>query len=102
MIRRPPRSTLFPYTTLFRSPRLALAACWYWIRKLQARVLADDHAAAIAAAAQADGLLWTSPFYFERAEYHFFAALARAALCDAARDAERTRHLEALAAHHRQ
>ncbi len=83
-------------------PRLALAACWYWIRKLQARVLAGDHAGAIAAAAQADGLLWTSPFYFERAEYHFYAALARAALCDAARDAERTRHLEALAAHHRQ
>src|SRR3712207_7976601 len=23
MIRRPPRSTLFPYTTLFRSPRIA-------------------------------------------------------------------------------
>src|SRR2546430_11400967 len=23
MIRRPPRSTLFPYTTLFRSPRVA-------------------------------------------------------------------------------
>src|SRR2546427_3579109 len=29
MIRRPPRSTLFPYTTLFRSPSLArmLAMC---------------------------------------------------------------------------
>src|SRR6478735_11872990 len=26
MIRRPPRSTLFPYTTLFRSPRSRLAA----------------------------------------------------------------------------
>src|SRR3990167_5415226 len=25
MIRRPPRSTLFPYTTLFRSPKLACA-----------------------------------------------------------------------------
>src|SRR2546430_3309184 len=25
MIRRPPRSTLFPYTTLFRSPRLVTA-----------------------------------------------------------------------------
>src|SRR2546427_7777351 len=25
MIRRPPRSTLFPYTTLFRSPMLSLA-----------------------------------------------------------------------------
>src|SRR5437016_11828357 len=26
MIRRPPRSTLFPYTTLFRSPRAAARA----------------------------------------------------------------------------
>src|SRR2546430_10684063 len=26
MIRRPPRSTLFPYTTLFRSPRVAADA----------------------------------------------------------------------------
>src|SRR2546430_13015287 len=26
MMRRPPRSTLFPYTTLFRSPRHPLAA----------------------------------------------------------------------------
>src|SRR2546426_8460600 len=27
MIRRPPRSTLFPYTTLFRSRRAAYCAC---------------------------------------------------------------------------
>src|SRR3712207_8566443 len=27
MIRRPPRSTLFPYTTLFRSPDSKLAEC---------------------------------------------------------------------------
>src|SRR5437588_4639359 len=27
MIRRPPRSTLFPYTTLFRSQRLAAGVC---------------------------------------------------------------------------
>src|SRR2546430_12592858 len=27
MIRRPPRSTLFPYTTLFRSSLLMLSAC---------------------------------------------------------------------------
>src|SRR2546430_13548590 len=27
MIRRPPRSTLFPYTTLFRSPRSPSAHC---------------------------------------------------------------------------
>jgi PAS domain S-box-containing protein len=83
-------------------PRLALAACWYWIRKLQARVLAGDHAAAIAAAAKANCRLWTSPAFFERAEYHFYAALARAACCDAAPDAERTQHVEAVVAHHRQ
>src|SRR5437899_4810719 len=28
MIRRPPRSTLFPYTTLFRSPSSALNRQW--------------------------------------------------------------------------
>src|SRR2546422_1382484 len=28
MIRRPPRSTLFPYTTLFRSPRLRVRRQW--------------------------------------------------------------------------
>jgi PAS domain S-box-containing protein len=87
---------------LAADPRLALAACWYWTRKLQARVLVGDHAAAIEAASQADGLLWTSPAFFERAEYHFYAALARAALCDIARDEERMRHLEALAVHDRQ
>src|SRR3712207_7759921 len=33
MIRRPPRSTLFPYTTLFRSPvvRLRLARTARWV-----------------------------------------------------------------------
>src|SRR2546426_5614383 len=29
MIRRPPRSTLFPYTTLFRSPTTAPSAPWW-------------------------------------------------------------------------
>src|SRR5258708_9010929 len=31
MIRRPPRSTLFPYTTLFRSERNELGALKIWI-----------------------------------------------------------------------
>src|ERR1022692_4031884 len=30
MIRRPPRSTLFPYTTLFRSMRLPCRVCRRW------------------------------------------------------------------------
>src|SRR3712207_7592742 len=33
MIRRPPRSTLFPYTTLFRSTDVAEAAALWRIRK---------------------------------------------------------------------
>src|SRR2546422_1740758 len=28
MIRRPPRSTLFPYTTLFRSRKNSFLVCW--------------------------------------------------------------------------
>ena len=82
-------------------PHLVHAAYWYWIHKLQARVLADD-SAAIAAAAQAERLLWTSRALFLRVEFHFYAALAQAALGDAASAAERAPHLEALAAHHRQ
>src|SRR3712207_7282763 len=35
MIRRPPRSTLFPYTTLFRSPttRICSYVLWVWVGK---------------------------------------------------------------------
>jgi len=80
---------------------LALAEVWYWIRKMQARFFSGDYASAIAAAANAEPLLYTTPF-FDLAEYHLYAALARAALCDAAGAAERIQHLEALATHHRQ
>src|SRR3712207_7362559 len=38
MIRRPPRSTLFPYTTLFRSPRPLLGALDKLHRHLPVRV----------------------------------------------------------------
>ncbi|MEA3116766.1 MAG: hypothetical protein QOI13_36, partial [Paraburkholderia sp.] len=84
-------------------PRLAITACWYWIRKLQARFYAGDYACAIAAALNAELLLWTSPFCFEAVEYHFYSALAHAARCDnMASGARRAEHLDALAAHHRQ
>jgi PAS domain S-box-containing protein len=83
-------------------PRLALPECWYWVRKLQARVYANDYASAVAAASKAQQLLWTSPSFFEVAEFHFYGALARAAQCDAASADDRARHLETLAAHHRQ
>ncbi|MCA3194546.1 AAA family ATPase [Cupriavidus sp.] len=81
---------------------LRLAACWYWIRKLQARYLAGEAAEALEASERARTLLWTSPAYFEQAEYHFFAALARAACCNPAVADDLATHLPVLAGHHRQ
>jgi PAS domain S-box-containing protein len=83
-------------------PQLAFAASWYWIRKLQACVYAGDYASAVSAASKAASVLWTTPTQFERAEYHFYAALARAAYCEIAAAEERPQHLEALASHLKQ
>src|SRR5258707_3781007 len=38
MIRRPPRSTLFPYTTLFRSPNSTTSKAWEIVRDRGAHV----------------------------------------------------------------
>jgi len=84
------------------NPRLMMAACWYWIRKLQARFHAGDHAGALAAASRAEPLLWTSPSFFVVAEYHFYGALARAAHHATFAANERPQHLEALIAHREQ
>jgi hypothetical protein len=43
-----------------------------------------------------------TPGFFDQAEYELYAALARAALCDAAPTTERIEHETALAAHHHQ
>src|SRR6185503_10032960 len=86
---------------LAEDPRLSNAARWYWVRKLQARFFAGDYLAAIAAASNARSLLMT-PGFFDQAEYHVYAALAGAALRDAAPATERIEHDTALAAHHDQ
>jgi PAS domain S-box-containing protein len=84
------------------NPDLAIAECWYWIRKLQARFFAGDYASAIDASARAHRLLWTSPSLFETAEYHFYGALSQAAAYDSAAAGERGQHLDAVVAHHKQ
>src|SRR2546423_6483985 len=38
MIRRPPRSTLFPYTTLFRSSGWGAQCAFYFVRVAAARI----------------------------------------------------------------
>ena len=87
---------------LEKDPRLAFAACWYWIRKLQARFHANDYAGAVAAADRAQTLMWKSSPFFEAAEYHFYAALARAAASDSSTGDAQRRSRDALSAHHLQ
>ena len=77
---------------LASQPDLALPECWYWIRKLQARVLAGDYRSAIDAASKAQPLLWTSPSFFETAEYEFYGGLARAGFCHSIPSEEQPQH----------
>jgi PAS domain S-box-containing protein len=78
-----------------------ITGCWYWTRKLQARFFAGDCGAALDASLNAERLLWTSRFFIETAEVHFYGALSRAACCNVASPVERRQHLEALAVNHK-
>ncbi|MGH6881235.1 MAG: AAA family ATPase, partial [Hypericibacter sp.] len=82
--------------------RLALAASWYWIHRMQARFLAQDYSGSVAAAAKAHDLLWATRSHLEIAEYHFYGALTRAAACDSASGELRDRHMNLLLTHHHQ
>jgi PAS domain S-box-containing protein len=84
------------------NPDLALAECWYSIRKLQARFFAGDYPAAVEAASTAQRRLWTAVSRFETAEYHFYGALSHAASCDFAAGEQPRQHIEAVTAHYRQ
>jgi PAS domain S-box-containing protein len=80
----------------------AILACWYWIRKLQACYFAGQPELALMAAEKAQSLVWTSPSFFEFAEFHFYAALTRAACCDARGPGQQPAHFQALLSHRQQ
>jgi len=61
---------------------LELPTCWYYIRRLQARFFSGDYEEAYAAATRARSLLWSTRAFMEVPEYHLYAALTMAALCD--------------------
>ncbi len=82
------------------NPHLWFVECFYWIRKLQACVLAGDYAAAVDASLRPR--LNAALSELEVAEYHFYSALARAAHCDSVAREQRQQQLEALAAHYRE
>src|SRR2546426_6582600 len=64
MIRRPPRSTLFPYTTLFRSPSFALTSA-PWAMRISATPTCR-----LAAAACSGVFSFAKRVLFERSEEH--------------------------------
>ncbi len=87
---------------LDQDPGLTVAIGWYWVRKLQGRVFAGDEAGAMVAAAKLEAFLWTIPSHLEIADYHFYAALARAASYESASAQEQPGLLQALRRHHAQ
>jgi PAS domain S-box-containing protein len=84
------------------NPALDIIEWFYWIRKMQARYLAGDHAAAADTLSNAQPVRWRSTSFFETAESCFYGALSRASLWDFAPSDEKQQHFEALVAQHTQ
>ena len=86
--------------TVFHEPRgvLGIAAYFYWVRQVQARVYEGEFAAAVRAVERAVPLMWTASSFFERAEFVFYAALAHAGVGDRAAAAALHAELVAWAA----
>jgi PAS domain S-box-containing protein len=87
-------------------PSRAFLECYYWIRKLQARFFAGDYLSATEAAEKAAtryaACASLSFFLLEKAEFHFYAALSRAALCEPMGPDSYAKHREALGRHERE
>src|SRR5260370_34719697 len=61
MIRRPPRSTLFPYTTLFRSPYNISQACALLLERYHISSVRAELPAGRCSAERAAGEAWNTP-----------------------------------------
>ncbi|QDL95978.1 AAA family ATPase [Rhodopseudomonas palustris] len=73
---------------------LDIAACWFWIRKMQASYFAGDQAAAFAALLRAEPLLWTTVGHHEYSIFHFYVGVICAALADSPNPPETRAALE--------
>jgi len=87
---------------LSSNPMLAIAACWYWIRKLQARYLAGDYTAAMDASSKAQRFaLEVTVTPRNRGVLLLWRAFPRGILGFRASRSKK-RHFEGLKAHHNQ
>ena len=83
----------------FTADRMPVVVCWYWILKLQARLISGDSAAARAAARNARALISTVKHFAQWANYVYFAALSIAALPDQKRPDAAAEELDELHEH---
>ncbi|MEO8359859.1 MAG: sigma 54-interacting transcriptional regulator [Vicinamibacteria bacterium] len=95
-----PRENRTGSESRLKEPRLAFAACWYWVRRTQALVHEGRYAEALETSARAESFPWITSTFLEIAEHHFYSALAHARSWDKAAQDAREKHRLALAAHH--
>ncbi len=80
--------------------RTSTMVCWYYIIKLQARLLSGDLEAALVASSQAKELLWSSLGHVQFHDYHVYRALALTGNYERADPAELQSRLRRWASHH--
>ncbi|MDI1480310.1 AAA family ATPase [Polyangium sp. y55x31] len=62
-----------------RQASMAIAVCWYYVWKTQARFMSGKYEEAVSAARKARSLLWSCPSFDEVSECHYYGALSLAA-----------------------
>ena len=78
-----------------------IVICWYYIMKLEGRVLSGAFDEAAAAAARARALLWSTLAHIQEPEFWYYGALALAGKSDGARLEDRAARLASLREHER-
>jgi PAS domain S-box-containing protein len=81
---------------------VGISSAFYWRDQLQARYLLHDPDVAYEAAITAGKALTAHRSLLDIAEYHYYAALVQATMCDQAPAEQREKHLDSLLAHHAQ
>ncbi|MGY3442776.1 AAA family ATPase [Bradyrhizobium sp. USDA 4473] len=81
--------------------RSAVGAARYYICKLQQHFMAGEMPEALAAARNAQGLIWSTEHFLEIGEYHFYSALTLAATCEEIPGPQRQKHIDSIETHRR-
>jgi predicted ATPase/two-component sensor histidine kinase len=79
--------------------RMGIVVYWYWTRKIMVCVLSGDYQGALAAAGKAQTQPWIKTVQIQYLDYHYYTALALAALAGAAPEEQRGALHERLATH---